>query len=475
MSQYQNFDENHFWELWSDFLEGELDDTGLAELQHRITSDEHLLKMAADSFELHRLLGLNAAEEPEQRESFIRQTMSLLPQERQGFVQSVMRGIQPAAEERAGSSPVRQRRKMWQAVSLALLTVAGGIGLMFLLWPKSTNIAKITGLSGSVLWTGDGGLVDHNLALGSRLGGGTLEGLGPNAWVELTFDDQSKVTLSGKGLLTFSAQERKQLYLREGNMTADIAPQPDGKALLIHTRSAELEVLGTRFSVEAEMASTTLNVNHGSVRVRRLTDGQQVDVPAQHLLVTSAETQLVPEKVPDFTDRWQSNLALGPIDTLGNWVPATAQSAARLRAIPFVYKPPGSGTEERSMTLYLAALPVSQGDKQPVVLRSESEFRIVGSLKAPCQLYFGFQVHRTDGQFAGKFLAEQAIPADSSDDLERFEIVLPIGDFQLDPSLANLKDRLPASPVGLVVSGCWCFTLTSQDLELQQVSLTPAP
>ena len=65
-------------------------------------------------------------------------------------------------------------------------------------------IARITGLSGSLLWTGDGGLVAGDLAVGTVLTGGTVEGITPNSWVELEFEDGSTVTISGNSMLTFS-------------------------------------------------------------------------------------------------------------------------------------------------------------------------------------------------------------------------------------------------------------------------------
>ena len=55
--------------------------------------------------------------------------------------------------------------------------------------------------------------------------------------------------------------------------------------MLIHTPSTLLQVLGTQFDVEANMASTVLNVTEGTVRVRRLSDGREIDVPAKHRVI----------------------------------------------------------------------------------------------------------------------------------------------------------------------------------------------
>ena len=49
-----------FVELWNDFLEGELGECGIAELRALVAADARLLKLAADSYQTHRLLGLLA-------------------------------------------------------------------------------------------------------------------------------------------------------------------------------------------------------------------------------------------------------------------------------------------------------------------------------------------------------------------------------------------------------------------------------
>lgn len=471
----QHDDEEHFLELWNDFLEGELYEDGLAEVQQMLAADDRLLKMAADSFELHRLLGLQAAESPQRREAFIRATLAQLPNPTQSIAARVMSDVRTASNH---SAPIEvanlfgTKLLLASAAAMLILLLGGWTIHQLSRQSSSASIASISGLSGSVLWTGDGGQIVRDLAIGQELNGGTLEGMAPSSWAELTFHDGSTVTISGKSMLTFSERQRKELYLRDGHITADIAPQPAGKPMWIHTRTADLEVLGTQFSVEAELASTMLNVSEGRVRVKRLTDNQQVEVPAQHRLVAAADSQFVPERTPNFINQWQSRLDLGPIDSLGKWSPKTEERAARLRAIPFIFQPPGSGSEERSMTLYLAAIPVSRGDSQPVMIQPRSRFRIRGGLGKAERLYFGFQVNHADGSFAGKFLAEaQPDFSDTIESPDRFEVPLQIEDFRLDPSLSKLEDRIPTSPIGLVISSCWCFTLNPADLELEQVQI----
>ena len=143
-------------------------------------------------------------------------------------------------------------------------------------------IAQITRLSGPLLWTGDGGQVNRNLQAGSKLFGGTIEGMAPDAWFELEFNDGSQVVIAGNSMLTISDLGQKELRLREGSFSANVVPQPAGKPMLVRTRSALFEVMGTRFSVDAELSSSTLTVNEGKVRATRLSDGSTVEVSAKH-------------------------------------------------------------------------------------------------------------------------------------------------------------------------------------------------
>ncbi|MDP7288867.1 MAG: FecR family protein, partial [Phycisphaerae bacterium] len=213
-----------------------------------------------------------------------------------------------ACEAHQDSSRTRGRLPRWLAFSGIAAAVLIALVAGFLLTRRSAEpaIAKITGLSGALQWTGDGGRVFHNLSVGTELSGGTIEGMEPGSWFELQFNDGSTVTISGNAMLTFSDHGQKKLHLKEGGVSGDVKPQPAGKPMLIHTRSAMLEVLGTQFEVDAELLATTLNVSEGTVRIKRLSDGSTVDVPAKHRVIAAADRELSPVPVPDSVTRWSS-------------------------------------------------------------------------------------------------------------------------------------------------------------------------
>ena len=184
------------------------------------------------------------------------------------------------------------------------------------------SIAKVVGLSGSLIWTGDRGKIQRELKAGTELLGGTIEGVAPDSWFELQFNDGSTIMISGTSMLTFADAGQKVLRLKDGNLSASVEPQPDGNPMLIHTHTALLQVLGTQFDVKAGLTSTALNVSEGKVRLTRLSDSSEVDVPAKHRLIAEADNELVAVSVPDSVSEWKSELHRKP-GSYGKWQPAT--------------------------------------------------------------------------------------------------------------------------------------------------------
>ncbi len=357
---------------------------------------------------------------------------------------------------------IRLAKWPWAVAAAAVLALIVNI---YVLHPGTEpEIAKITGLSGSLQWTGDGGRVFDDLRVGTELSGGTIEGMVPGSWFELEFNDGSTVTISGNSMLTFSDHGQKKLHLKEGSVFGRVKPQRAGKPMLIYTRSAMLEVLGTQFDVEAGLSATMLNVSEGKVRIKRLSDGNTVDVPAKHRVIVAADREMLPVLVPDSVNRWISQLHLGPDGAQGKWSPKTDTQAAKLRAIPY--------TTPKGKTIYTATFGVSRGDKPPVKLQSDSRLRVRGRIASTQKVYFGVTVRHAGGEFAGRF--QTIRPAVEFPGGQDFEIVLSLKDFQLDSSLMEMRNKLPSVPFDLAVESFWCHTLDKQaGLEVIDVELVP--
>ena len=453
--------QERFEELWNDYLEGDLNENGMQELHELLEATPELVSDAADMFQLHRLLGVIANQDD--TEAFVEETMDRIPDSGAQFVRKVMQHDALAAKEVTRAWGWKMALSGVLVASFAIIA----IGLWSLRSEAIPKIVRVSGMGGPFLWTGDGGQVVNDVSSGMELSGGTLEGIAPDSWAKLVFvSDGTTVTISGKSLLTFSEYVQKELHLREGNIAANVTPQPAGRPMLVHTRSATLEVLGTSFDVDAQLTSTKLNVTQGKVRLKSLLDGESVDVTADHRAVAAPDVALDLVRVPDIVNSWQSDIPAGPADLLGKWLPANEAKAARLLGVPLVVELPNIDP----ITLYLAALPISGGDDEPVELESKASFEVSGQLKAESRLYFGIHVVDDRGNFAGKFLAHTPVAPDEQGD---FVANLSASLFELDVTMLEYKDKLPKSPVNYVVKDCWCFTLENSGLALTEVKLQP--
>ena len=328
-------------------------------------------------------------------------------------------------------------------------------------------IAQITKLSGPLLWTGDGGQVNRNLQAGSKLFGGTIEGMGPDAWLELEFKDGSQVVIAGNSILTISDLGQKELRLREGSFSANVMPQPKGKPMLVRTRSALFEVMGTRFSVDAGLSSSTLTVNEGRVRATRLSDGSTVEVTAKQRVVAALDCELIPQDMPESVTLWQSHLKNGKKRNHGEWMPPNGEEPARLKTVPYTLP---AKTDREQRTIYTLSMPVSCGDHPPVILQPESKVRVRGRIASSHRIWFGLTLIRENGDFAGRF--QTILPAEEFKSGEPFEVVLNLTDYHLDPSLAQWAESLPKEPYGLIVQNLWCHTLWDPSgLEVSEIEL----
>ena len=331
-------------------------------------------------------------------------------------------------------------------------------------------IATITGFRGSLLWTGNQGEIVLDMHVGRELTGGTIEGLGPCSWFELQFKDGSIVTISGTSMLTFADIGQKKLRLKQGAFTADVVPQPVGKPMIIQTPSAVIEVVGTRFEVEALQAFTTVNVREGNVRLKHLFDGSVVDIPAHYCVIAKAGSDLSPTRLPASKNHWKSSLDIHT-GGFGKWLPATKKRPAAQKALPFI---PANYPD---ITVALLGIPVSGRGEPPVVLTPSAQFRVRGRLHYPAKLKIGIAVSDDNGEFAGMFrgdlLNEQ--PITKIDEEKCFEVIYQLSDFSIDPGLATKHIKLAEKPDGLYLDRVWIFTNAgvSSRLMVHEVSLIP--
>jgi ferric-dicitrate binding protein FerR (iron transport regulator) len=358
--------------------------------------------------------------------------------------------------------PKPSRRFTAVLAAAASIVILLSAALLFLKSQHRGEIATITALDGAIQWTGDGGRVVRNLQVGTKLQGGIIEGIEPLSWFELQVPDGTTVAITGNSTLTFSDLGQKRLHLKSGTASAHVRPQPSGRPLIIQTTSAMMEVLGTQFLIETDTSATRLDVSEGTVRVKRLSDGAELDVPSRHRVLAAADHDftVAPAQAP--VDHWTSRLPFGPERSLGKWLPPAAGRDAALLAVPY--------TTKLGWTIFAAATRVSTWDAPPVTLHPDTRLRFRGRLDVSRTVYFGVHLRDASGGFAGRFLTARSAQDFGAGKV--FDVTLPLRDFILDPALKHMSKKLPASPFELTVESVFCHTLTHPaGLKLFQVEV----
>ena len=124
-----------------------------------------------------------------------------------------------------------------------------------------------------------------------------------------SYPDGTSFSLTAGSELTVAHLNGKRLQLLRGALIADVSPQPNNEPLIVLTPTAEATVLGTSFGISAAEDETLLQVNSGSVRMRRLSDDKAVDVGVNEQVRAGKKNELplLTEPVTVIPDHWSAN------------------------------------------------------------------------------------------------------------------------------------------------------------------------
>jgi ferric-dicitrate binding protein FerR (iron transport regulator) len=260
---------------------------------------------------------------------------------------------------------------------------------------------------GDLTWSSDD--TPHRLAVGDRMSAGWYYLKGEGAMASLQFKDGTTLTLIGDALLNVSEANGKRLHLERGLLAADVRPQPAGKPLVIQTATAELQVIGTRFTVNADDAKTSLDVDHGRVRLERLADGQSVEVGEREQVSATldASRALTASLRPQAPTTWKYEFSQRPPSHWsGTWLAPTSDTPGALRGEAYLA---GRTDEGKPVIHYGLRIQAERPDLHEFVrLTADSRltmrFRIPhGKAEGPLRVMLC--AHVTGGAFAGTFWA----------------------------------------------------------------------
>lgn len=281
-----------FEELWTLFLEGGLDEAGVASLQELLASDSELLQLACDLYEEHRLVGFVL--QPFDDLQFVKDAVANVETDNQQFVSGIISGLQREPMT-LGSVAARKatphkynayavgsvRERVWQrsflAVAMAVSVLLGGLAWFFanradeltggkLVTESSIDSAERVRYIATVLFEDNCSWASSDSPReGQRLSARTIDlksGLAVirfDGGAELILQDDTELQLLSAGMVK----------VNHGNIVVRAIDSAVGFRVI--TPASEVIDLGTEFSVKvSERGETELEVLEGEVSVRPL-------------------------------------------------------------------------------------------------------------------------------------------------------------------------------------------------------------
>jgi len=265
---------------------------------------------------------------------------------------------------------------------------------------------------------------------GQALSAGTLLLEGESSVAQWRFLDGTLITVSGDAEISFSDDNQKLLRVRQGMLTAEVRPQLDAAPLVVETPTARVEVLGTVFTLAAGPEQTRISVADGLVRLKRLVDGEIVEIPGEHSCVASldARSKLQPEVPDKLAIGWQHRFTKPPPERWkGEWLPAEGDLPARVRAVACLV---GRTHEVDYTPIVHYGISARRAEEMNLgSLPTDGVLRVRFRTEEPARLHIMLGLNRADGGFGGNFEAKLPQDAGTPQADGWSELVVSLADF----------------------------------------------
>lgn len=268
-------------------------------------------------------------------------------------------GLCEIARERAAQPQVAVQRRSVPWLSWRPLAAAAACVAILCGWwlTRPAQIVEVLAVSGMVRWQAEDG-ASSMVGEGQYLRAGRFESADEESLLRLRFADGTQCTFCGSGEARVSEEMGKRVAMRGLTLTAAVVPQPKGKPLHVLTPTAEVEVLGTVFMLDATDDLTRVSVDEGRVRLRRLADGEMAEVASDEVLVAThdASQSLAPVRNARLPRTWSASFDPVRERIAGRRLAADAAGPLRVAAGPkIVSDPMGEGPRLLHWRLYVAA------------------------------------------------------------------------------------------------------------------------
>lgn len=262
-----------FEKLWTDYLEGDLDESRIAELNQMLAENDELRQLAADLYEEHRLLGMDL--QPFDTEGLVADVLAQVTTDRDQFVSRITRSLDDPSGK-ASAHSAESRKPPWLGyVAVAAATLLISLSVQWFLSsepsPSSTHgdgpglatvpdyIATLVRAEGCQWGDPDTAPVE-----GNRLVPGKLRLRSGVAVVR--FDGGASAVLNGN--CEFRLDSAGAATLVSGDVT--IRAPEEAAGFMLRTPTSDVIDLGTEFSVSVEESGATeVHVAEGEIEWHR--------------------------------------------------------------------------------------------------------------------------------------------------------------------------------------------------------------
>ena len=202
-------------------------------------------------------------------------------------------------------------RKRWPefAAAAAAAVLIIGFALKNIEGPSTyPTVGLVENATGDVHFSGaDEGDETEDVAPGIEVKANqTLVTKGNKSSAVFVFEDGTSVVVAGDTRIT-TEDGAKHVDVQNGAVAASVNPQPVGKPLVVSTPIADIEVVGTRFSVNHHAELTDLAVTQGAVILRRHSDGSSIKVEAGQRVFAEPSGRLRAENLPTLASSWRAD------------------------------------------------------------------------------------------------------------------------------------------------------------------------
>jgi len=345
-------------------------------------------------------------------------------------------------------------------VAAAIILLLGG-SFIFAIQSASKGLtAEVIAIHGPNQHLTADGVTRPELTPGATLKiGDKLRTLSSRSWVKLKLNDGSYVMVTGRSSLRLLRDERHRAFLlRHGNLWATINTPEGAKPVSVLTETARINTSNAQFDIETKFQKiSVVNVNSGSVTTERLSDGRQVEVPADHqtIISMSQRRSIAAKRQPEPVNQWDCKMLSSPEAVFGQWLAPNESNRIRLQASPLLIG--------KKNTIYASNFSVRSSGSPPVMIENGSRFRISLTSQTTDPVYVGITTKKRKGGYFGKYTAK--LEADRLGQAGRTRMVeIAITDF------APLDKSLNPSSVGTELTDIWLVARKeSAELEIHKV------